>query len=695
MSNRNKIVYFFLVISLLLAACGASTPAQTWTMRPTATAYVPQDAGMGEFYDPNTGIRLTYPANWTTEPGEDVYTLGNFYSTNGEIFMTLYDDSAYYGNIEETTLENFYYFTEGLSGVEVLSEEPVTFDSGPKGWMVTGLVTLEDGSELEISLTTLQAGSVIALMLTGAYPEDYENRLDDILKVIRSMRVDDTAMNGIPRSQALMLSGGESTNPRDYDPATTSSADDHLIFSGLVALDPDMNLVPDLAWSWDVSEDGTVYTFHLNPNARFHNGKPVTAQDFIYSWDRAANPDTESSTVLTYLGDIVGVKERHDGSASKISGLKAIDDHTLQVTIDAAKPYFLYKLTFATAYVVDQENVESGSEWYRTPNGTGPYRMARWDRFKLMIYEKNEDYYLEPASIPYVVTRIFTGEDLRLYETGDIDIAGLSIYDLDRVLDPNELLNKELISDVSLCTYYINFDTTQPPFDDVKVRQAFSMAFDRQKYLDVVMLGKALPAEGLYPPALPGYDINLEGLPYDPEQARELLAESKYGGPENLPTIVFTTSGYGSYVDAEAAALAQMWKQNLGVEITVENLQPDVYFEEINAGHHGQLVSNGWCADYPDPQNFADVLFHTDAEMNQSNYSNPELDQLLEEARVEKDINKRIEMYQEAERIIINDAPALFLMHDIDYVLVKPRVKGYVLTPISIAMAKYLSLEGE
>jgi oligopeptide transport system substrate-binding protein len=708
MNNQSKYLYICIVFTLLVTACSQKT-AETiqpttiatsqdheWAMRPTATAFAPVETGMGEFYDPNTGIRLTYPTNWITEPGEDVYTLGYFYSTNGEIFMTLYDDSEYYGDIQETTLQNFNYFTEGLTNIQVLSDEPITFDSGTQGWIVTGLATLDDGTELEISITTLQSGSVVALLLTGAYPVDYEDRIEDILNVIRSMRVEDTAMNGIPRSQSLVLSGGESTNSRDYDPATiSSSSGDHLTFSGLVALDRDLNLIPDLAESWDVNDDGTIYTFHLRENARFHNGRPVTSGDVIYSWDRAANPETESDTVLTYLGDIIGVKERHDGSANEISGLKAIDDKTIQVSIDAAKPYFLYKLTYPTAFVVDKANVESGSEWYRTPNGTGPYRLARWDRFKLKILERNDDYYLELPSIRFIVVKIFTGDELRLYESGDIDVAGVSLYDLDRILDPNEPLNEDLISDVSLCTDYINFDTTKPPFDDVNVRQAFSMAFDRQKYMDVVLLGKSLPAEGLYPPALPGYDVNIEGLPYDPGKARELLAISKYGGAENLPAITFTTSGYGSDVDSQTSALAQMWKQNLGVEIIIENLQPDVYYDEIKTGNYGQLLSNGWCADYPDPENFADVLFHTGAESNESKYSNAELDALLDKARVEVDASKRIEMYQQAERIIINDAPVLFLNHPIFHVLVKPRVKGYVLTPISIALERYLTLEGE
>lgn len=499
----------------------------------------------------------------------------------------------------------------------------------------------------------------------------------------------------VPLDQALVLAGGESTNPRDYDPATTYGSGDKLLFSGLVSFDPHLNLTPDLAASWEVSADGRVYTFHLRENARFHNGKPVTAQDIIYSWERAAGPELASDTALTYLGDIVGINELATGQAENAAGLKALDDHTLQVTIDAPKPYFLYKLTYSTAFVVDKENVESGEEWYRQPNGTGPYKLREWVRFERIVYEANPDFYLGRPSIPYVVYQLYSGVGIRLYETDEIDITGISRYDADRFLDPNEPMHSELITGVNLCTGYITFDTTRPPFDDVNVRKAFSMAFDRQKYLDVVLGGHALPANGLYPPGLPGFNTSLKGLPYDPEQARELLELSRYGGPEGLPPIVFTDGGIGTYVSPSVAAMAEMWEQNLGVTITVENLEQNYYLEQIYSGNHGQLISGGWCADYPDPENFADVLFHSQSGQNNGGYSNPRLDALLEQARVEQDVTRRISMYQQAEQMLVDDAAALWTTHSFSYELVKPYVKGYVFTPIDIPIQRYMWLDGK
>ncbi|MCL4268323.1 MAG: peptide ABC transporter substrate-binding protein [Anaerolineales bacterium] len=500
---------------------------------------------------------------------------------------------------------------------------------------------------------------------------------------------------GIPLDQAIVYNGGESANLRDYDPATTYSSGDKLVFSGLVSLDPHLNLAPDLAETWEVSADGTVYTFHIRANAKFHDGRDVTAQDVVFSWERAAGPDLASDTVLTYLGDIVGVREMVNGEADSISGLKVIDEKTLQVTIDAPKPYFIMKLTFPTAFIVDENNVSAGEEWVLQPNGTGPYKLTEWRSYEYILYEANQDFYLGAPSIPYVVVKLYAGDDVRLFETGEVDVASVSLYSAERMLDPTEPLNANLVTGVDLCTSYVVFDTTRPPFDDVNVRKAFSMAFDRQRYIDVLYRGLALPAEGIYPPGLPGFSYDLEGLPYDPAQARELLRQSKYGGPEGLPEIVYTNAGVGSYVGSNVAALAEMWEQNLGVTIKVENIDYNFYYEQVFSGNHGQIFDGGWCADYPDPENFADVLFHSGSSQNHGDYSNSELDTLLEAARIERDVTKRIEMYQQAERMIVDEAPVLFTVHSLSFQLVQPYVKGFIYTPISIPQERYMWLEGK
>lgn len=674
------------------AAIATLAPEKIYPPRPTATAYKAKNAAARTYVNPDYGITVKYPSGWRTVPpdqGSDVLTW--FINSDGSVqAMLLTGTQAPDQSLEDLAAEIRDSLTNGLSSVKLLDDGALTLDDGRDAWGSVLTAKRDDGAALKINVTVATYnGRAIIIVAFGA-PTDYDDNTDSLQQLIGALQLAQPQLSGISRDQALVLSGGESRNPREYDPATTHGSGNKLVFSGLVALDRDLKLIPDLASSWEVT-DGTTFTFHLRSDARFHNGKPVTAQDVVYSWERAADPKTNSDTVLTYLGDIVGVKDRYEGKADHISGVKILDAQTLQVTIDAPKPYFLLKLTYPVAFVVDRRNVEAGDEWWRSPNGTGPYRLARWESFKSILYERNDDYYLEPPKIANIIIQLFTGVGLRLYENGEIDMTGVGLSDVPRFEDPKEPLHDQLLSGVSLCTGMIIFDVKQPPFDDPKVRQAFSLAFDRQKYIDVVLSGIGLPAVGPYPPGLPGYDAKLEGLSYDPVRARQLLSESKYAG--NLPPIIYTDGGSGSDIGGGVAALAQMWQQNLGITITVENLEPDKYSDLVHAGQHGQIFSGGWCADYPDPENFSDALFHTGAQQNQSNYSNPELDKILEDARVEQDTARRMQLYQQAQRIIVADAPVLFTTHSLSYVLVKPYIQGYVLTPIDIALERYLSID--
>ena len=684
MKPTRKLLAFLPALLVLLLACQVSGVAATPGAQQSASTYV----------SPENGITIHYPTGWTTQTSaQSDQALVTFLSSDQSIQSRLYVSPLQPGDTAESVTGQIAgSILQGATNVTVLSDAAIKRSDSVSGWSRVVTAT-SNGANLKLNFTTLINGPREFSLLTYADVSNYNANANAINALVSGISFQAPVVNGVNRNQALFLAGGESTNPRDYDPATERDSGDKRLYSGLVSLDANLRPAPDLAQSWDISSGGTVYTFHLRPNAKFQDGRSVLAQDVIYSWERAANPVTKSDTVLTYLGDILGVADMHSGKAQHISGLKALDDHTLQVTIDAAKPYFLFKLTLPVAFVLDQKNVESGSNWYRTPTGTGPYKLSRWDSFKLMVYDANPYYYLGVPTIPQIVVQLYTGIGINLYETGEIDMTGISSYDVARELDPTDPLHPDLVSGVGMCTSFVTFDVTRPPFDDVKVRQAFSMAFDRQKYIDVVDSGVGIPAKGLYPPAQPGFNPNLQGLSYDPQQARQLLAQSKYGGPQGLPPIVFTSQGIGNTAGVDVAALAQMWQQNLGVKITIENLEPDKYLDLVNSGQHGQIFSGGWCADYPDPENFADILFHTGSQQNTGNYSNPALDAVLDQARVEQDVTKRIQLYQQAEQTIVQDAPVLFISHDLSYMLVKPYVKGFVLTPIDIPIERYLKLQ--
>ena len=260
------------------------------------------------------------------------------------------------------------------------------------------------------------------------------------------------------------------SDPPTLDPHLTSDTTSAFIvveiFSGLVAISTDLQLVPDLAERWEISEDGLVYTFYLRPEAKFHDGKPVTAMDFKWSLERAANPKTASPVADTYLNDIIGSQAVFDGESDEMSGIKVIDDNTLQITIDAPKAYFLAKLTYPTAYVLDQENVESGGRtWFDNPNGTGPFKLREYKIGERIVMERNDHYYREPAKLDTVFMNLAGGQSMAMYENDELDITGVGLFDLDRVLDPNEELNKHLIiAPPEFSIAYIGFNTSMNPF---------------------------------------------------------------------------------------------------------------------------------------------------------------------------------------------------------------------------------------
>jgi len=455
------------------------------------------------------------------------------------------------------------------------------------------------------------------------------------------------------------------------------------IFSGLVCLDHELNIVPDIAESWEKSPDGKTYTFHLRQGVKFHSGREVKAGDFQYSWERACHPDTGSGTAATYLGDIVGAKDMLAGKAEELSGVEVIDDYTLRVTIDAPKAYFLNKLAYPAAFVVDRDNVESGQNWWREPNGTGPFKLKEWKEGQQLILESNQLYYGEPAKLEQVVFYLLAGVPMALYETGHIDVTPVSMMYIDRVRDETGPFYPQLAVTPELSLYYLGFNTAEPPFDDVNVRRAFCHAVDKEHITKVILRDMISEADGILPPGMPGYNEALGGLDYDVEKAIELIAESKYGDVSNLPPITLTVDGYGNSIPSYLGAVIQEWQQNLGVEISVRQLEPEIFLYNLKQ-EKNEMFTAGWIADYPDPHNFLDVLFYTGGENNFFEYSNPDLDVLLEQAAIEQDETTRLAMYQQAEQLVVDEAPCLPLWYGSNYILVKPYVKDYELSPLGV-----------
>ncbi len=504
-----------------------------------------------------------------------------------------------------------------------------------------------------------------------------------------------------PTAIACRIGSGETLNlansgPITLDPALAadSTSDMYIIqlFSGLVRLDQNLKVAPDIASSWDISNGGKTYTFHLRHDVKFDDGKPVTAADFKYSWERALSPSTGSSTAGTYLDDIVGASEVLSGRTTQLSGVSVLDDYTIQVTINAPVPYFLEKMAFPTAYVVDKANVQSGSNWWLHPNGTGPFKLQQWQSGQELILQRNDNYYGEKAQLNKVVF-ILTGENpMALYQEGSIDVSPVSSDYMGLVTDPNNPISKQLDVFPELSLTYIGFNASEPPFDDANIRQAFSYAVDKEKVISLSAQNIVSPAYGILPQGMPGYNANLKGLQFDPEKAKELIAASKYGNVSNLPPIVLTVAGVGGGISGVVGGIIEEWRRNLGVEVTVRQLEPEIFLYKIDQ-EKDQLFLNGWIADYPDPQDFLDLLFHTGAQNNIGNYSNPRLDSLLDQAAVEQDPSARLQTYQAAEQLIVQDAAVLPLFFGRNYVVVEPYVKNYVLSPLGYPLLNKVSIQ--
>lgn len=495
-------------------------------------------------------------------------------------------------------------------------------------------------------------------------------------------------------SNALHLPGSD---PLTLDPAqvfdTTSAEYVVDLFGGLVTIDQDLKIVPDIAKALpDVSSDGKTYTFHLRDDVVFSgSNRKVTAQDFKYSLERAANPKTNSPTADTYLGDIVGAKDMIRGKANDISGIKAVDDSTLQIQIDAPKPYFLAKLTYTTAFVVDKDQIQSDQQnWTRHPHGTGPFILKEWNLGQDVTLTANPRYHLGVPALKEVDYNLAGGSSLTEYENNEIDISGVGLDDIERVRDQGDPLHKEFHESPALSTGYVGFNTQKPPFDDVKVRQAFSEAIDKDQLVNTILKNEAVKAEGILPPNMPGYSKDTKGLPFDANQAKQLLQDSKYAG--KLPPVQFTLSGQGGNVDPMTEAMIQMWKQNLGVDVTVQQEESATFFDDARQGKL-QMFTEAWAADYPDAEDFLSVNFLSDSAQNESKYSSPQVDQLLQQADTTLDQSKRMDLYHQAEQQIVNDAPWIPLLYDKDEYLVKPYVKGYKPVGLIIPLLRYVSLQ--
>jgi ABC-type transport system substrate-binding protein len=477
-----------------------------------------------------------------------------------------------------------------------------------------------------------------------------------------------------------------SSNPTTLDPALVTDVPGGGItaklFNGLVRFNENLEIVPDIARSWKLSDDQMTYTFLLRRDVRFSNGRRVTARDFQYSFERVLQPRTKAP--LTWVLDkIQGAGDVISGKSQRVSGISVVNDHTLVLKL--GKPFgpFLSLLAMTTAYVVPREDVERlGQDFGTHPVGTGPYVLTEWKHGQHLVLTARGDYFEGEPNLKGIFYRVIP-EDLTAvleFETGRLDVLEIPSSEYRRYTNDPQWRD-HVYGRTGLNTYFLGLNCTHSPFTDIRVRRAVNYAIDRRRILNTIFEKRGVLASGPIPPGLWKSRIwqqAPEGYGYDPGKAKELIKEAGAQGK----TIKIYITADPEVLDTVEVIQAYLAKVGLKAEIT--QLDWSAFKHAVNDGEP-DVFWLSWWADYPDPENFLFPLFHSASAGSGGNRTrclDPELDRLIETAQHTVDELRRYRLYRQAEKRIINDAPAVFMWHKTDYFVVQPWVKNFKIYPI-------------
>ena len=490
--------------------------------------------------------------------------------------------------------------------------------------------------------------------------------------------------------------------PASLDPHKVSGTWENYVvgdmFVGLTTENPKAEPIPGVAESWTVSEDGKTYTFKLRESS-WSDGTPMTANDFVFSMQRILDPDTAAEYAsLLYI--IEGAEAVNKGEAKPESlSVKALDDQTLEIKLSGPAPYFLALLTHYTAYPVPKHVIEKvGKEWTKPQNMVvnGPYKLVEWIPNTHVKLTKNDKYW-DAASLSLDNLTFYTQEDRaavqKRFRAGEIDVA------MDFASDQIGWLRKNLPNETRIAPYmgiyYYPINSAVEPFTDVRIRKALSMAINREAIVDKVLKTGELAAYSFVPPGVAYYDepseVDWKDVPFGERQkmAKELLAEAGYGPDNPLEfTLRYNTSENHKRI---AVAVVSMWKA-IGVKAELFNSEVKVHYADLKQGDF-QVARAGWIADYNDAQNFLYLLETRTGANNYGRYSNPEYDQLMLDAEVTSDLQKRGELMRKAEMLAMRDQPVIPIYHYVSKNLVSQKVVGFEDNPQDIHRWRYVSLK--
>jgi peptide/nickel transport system substrate-binding protein len=464
---------------------------------------------------------------------------------------------------------------------------------------------------------------------------------------------------------------------RGYD--TASWEFEAMLFNTLIDYDDDSTLVPELATDWEISADSLLYMFHLRHDVHFTNGRPLVAADVRSSIERVLSPRTQSPGAEFFRG-IEGA-EQCRAAQCRVSGIETPDDYTIRFRLRDFDPLFLHKLAMPFAAAVPAEEVERwGEDFARHPVGTGPFMLQEWRSGQSLLLVRNPRYFV--PGIPRlagVLRLVGVNDDLAWlkYDSGQLDVANIPPPEFPRVM--REARYQPLLRHVTtMRTQYVGMNCRIAPFTDRRVRQALNFAVNKEKLLRLIN-NRGVIAKGFLPPNIPGYNPDVAGYGFDAQRARQLLTEAGYGAG-------FDTTLWARWDDT-TSRLAQSVQQDLaevGVRAQIKAIAWGPFLEAVRSPDLVPLFFLGWEADFPDPSNFLEVLLHSKyiGTNNDTNYSNPEVDGLLDQAAHTTDSAARFALLRAVEVRASADAPWVFLYHPVSYAVVNPRVRGFQLHPL-------------
>lgn len=500
-----------------------------------------------------------------------------------------------------------------------------------------------------------------------------------------------------PAKKEMVLRVNIGAEPQHIDPNKATGVPDNTVtlhcFEGLTRLKGG-EVLPGVAEKWEIKDNGTKYVFYLRKNAKWSNGDPVTAKDFVFSWKRALDPATKSEYAY-YLYYIKGAEDFNTGkekTADKV-GVKALDDYTLEVTLEAPCLYFPYMTAFPTYYPLNEKVVKADNEgWTAKPEtyvGNGPFKLVKWEHKSKFELVPNEHYWdrasVKLEKLVFTLIEELTTE-LTMYESGQLDVTNsVPTQEIPRLRNKPDFRIQPILG-----TYYYLCNVTKKPLNNVKVRKALALAIDRKVIVEKILnnVGQK-PAMAFVPFGLPDADpkkdfreVGGDFFPaFDPEQAKKLLAEAGYPDGKGFPKIEILYNTLESHKKI-AEAIQNMWKVNLGIEATLRNEEWKVYLDNRSKLNY-TVARAGWIGDFLDPMTFLDMWI-SESGNNDTGWKSKKYDELIKKAKTTTDNVERMKVMHEAEKLLMEEMPIIPIYFYVHTHMVKPNVKNAWWSPLDL-----------